>query len=168
MPPLCVSRFLCVDHMARLRYDLTIDSSFAQEIVSYLITCLWCNIDFYGEISWRACVLRSYDFILTTIFLYLANGFVCSPHELKIGRTTCFARPGKKQVAFLHRHNQRLAFIKVHQFPLPVVESFFIKFGSIDPLRKSGTGKKCTCVHCTFDHKCIDPGGLSQGVYSSS
>jgi hypothetical protein len=35
----------------------------------------------------------------------------------------------------------------------------------IDPLRKSALGKKCTCVHCTLDHKCIYPGRITQGVY---
>jgi hypothetical protein len=31
------------------------------------------------------------------------------------------------------------------------------------PLQKSRPGKKCMCVHCTLDHRCIYPGRLSKG-----
>jgi hypothetical protein len=46
-------------------------------------------------------------------------------------------------------------------FNLPVKYAQY--YDAIDPLQKSRPGKKCMCVHCTLDHKCIYPGLLSQG-----
>jgi hypothetical protein len=49
-------------------------------------------------------------------------------------------------------------------FQSKLSENNFANRSSKDRLRKSRPDKKCTCMHCTLDQKCIYPGRLSQGA----